>query len=67
MQRINIKGKKIIVAKCLTCGHEVDVTDLIKYSINGLDRFNPLMAIDATATCCGKPDYYYDELWFKIR
>jgi hypothetical protein len=60
--RFNINNQLISTAKCINCGHEVDLTQLLNIGTpNGFNgKFVRLLIADKFAECCIKPSYMYN-------
>lgn len=68
MKHYDINNEKIVVARCKTCGHQVDISNIQGgIEINGLDEIESTslvmidsLMINALNPCCDEPDYEYD-------
>ncbi len=68
MKRYNINNEEIKVVECVSCGHQVDATNIRNLKINGIDEMETStlnmidsLMVNAERPCCNNPDYYHLE------
>ena len=55
-----MKDKLKSFIECQTCGHTIEVTNLLSLKIDNID-INPLRVADIHIRCCKKPNYDFYE------
>ena len=55
-----MKDKLKSFIECGTCGHIIEITNLLRLKIDDID-INPLRVADIHIRCCKKPNYYFYE------